>query len=316
MLQLNYLKLTSPRMDKDLFAGFMAKYQSQLEYLKSNPEYTFLDTMNRFLQNNSPLANIIIPTAADLNRLNAERVLEMYNAEFGNADGFHFFIVGNVDVNTLKPLMEKYLASLPAKGAKAEFKDNGLRPITGNNVFEFKKGAEPKSLIFERYFGEIPFSQDLAIRADLLGNILNIKGIEELREKIGGIYSGNISAALAKEPYSRYSVNVYLPCGPESVDTLLKAVAIEMERIKAEGPTEKDLAKVKIAKIEAYKEGLRKNETWTSYLGSVYSNNLDKAWVLDYEKLINSITAEEIKATANQLLNAPNHFRAVLYPEK
>lgn len=83
------------------------------------------------MYNNSPFAPISIPSEANLNSINPDRVMEMYNTEFANADGFHFYFVGNIDENTFKPLIEKYLASLPSKGTTPNYKDNGLRPRGG-----------------------------------------------------------------------------------------------------------------------------------------------------------------------------------------
>ncbi len=57
-----------------------------------------------------------------------------------------------------------------------------------------------------------------------MSEILNIRIIEELREKVQGIYGGGTFAEFEKYPYANYSFVLQLPCGPEKVDTLLKAV--------------------------------------------------------------------------------------------
>jgi zinc protease len=263
-----------------------------------------------------PFAPINIPTEAELKSINPDRIIEMYKTEFGNADGFHFFFVGNVDEKTLLPMVEKYIASLPTKGLVPKFKDNGLRPISGKNDFVFHKGKEPKSLVLAQFYGELPFSDDAELRADLLGEILNIKIIEELREKIGGIYSGGIYANVSDEPYDNYSFVLYLPCGPESVDTLIKASMAEIDRIKREGPSIRDLEKVKLAKVEAYRESMKTNTFWSNYLLEIKCNGYDAKRFLDYESVVNAVTAEQIREAANLMLSGENTFKAILYPEK
>jgi zinc protease len=316
MMQLNYLKLTSPRKDMDLFQGSISNSIAGLKDAKSSPETAFIDSMVKVFYKGQPFAPINIPTEAELKSTNLDRIIEIYKTEFGNADGFHFFFVGNVDEKILLPLVEKYIASLPTKGTIPMSKDNGLRPIYGRNEFVFHKGKEPKSLVLAQFYGELPFSDDAALKADLLGEILNIKIIEELREKIGGIYSGGIYSDVSDEPYDNYSFVLYLPCGPESVDTLIKASMAEIDRIKREGPSIKDLEKVKLAKVEAYRESIKTNGYWGSYLGKIKCNGYDARRFLEYESVVNAVTAEQIRETANLMLSGENTFKAILYPEK
>ena len=316
MMQLNYLKLTSPRKDMDLFQGSISNSIAGLKDAKSSPETAFIDSMVKVFYKGQPFAPINIPTEAELKSTNLDRIIEIYKTEFGNADGFHFFFVGNVDEKILLPLVEKYIASLPTKGTIPMSKDNGLRPIYGRNEFVFHKGKEPKSLVLAQFYGELPFSHDAALKADLLGEILNIKIIEELREKIGGIYSGGIYSDVSDEPYDNYSFVLYLPCGPESVDTLIKASMTEIDRIKREGPSIRDLEKVKLAKVEAYRESMKTNGYWGSYLGKIKCNGYDAKRFLEYESVLNAVTAEQIRETANLMLSGENTFKAILYPEK
>lgn len=316
MLQLNFLKLTSARKDLELFKGFISKQISALQNMKSNPQMAFFDTLNKSMYNNSPFAPISIPSEANLNSINPDRVMEMYNTEFANADGFHFYFVGNIDESTFKPLIEKYLASLPTKGTTPNYKDNGLRPRGGKNELKIYLGSEPKSIIVEEFYGEIPYSEGASLKAGLLADILNIKIIEELREKIGGIYSGGMYANVNNEPYHNFSFVLYLPCGPESVDTLMHAAMDEITRIKNEGPLSKDLEKVKLAKVEAYREAMKTNAFWNKYLAEIKSNGADKKRFLGYESILNAVTPEQIKDISNQMLSGENSLRAVLYPAK
>src|SRR5690606_31703076 len=158
-----------PRVDEDLFKGFISKQKSQLAFLTSNPQYAFVDTLSRVLYNNDERMPIAVPKESDLDKIDLARAVEIYKNEIGNADDFHFFIVGNIDEHTIKPLLEKYIASLPVKGIKPTYKDNGLRPIKGQNKFNFKRGSEQQSLILAQYYGEIEYSEDLALKADFLG---------------------------------------------------------------------------------------------------------------------------------------------------
>lgn len=315
LLQLTYLQLTEPRKDDALYSGFISTMKMQLQFLGSNPQVAFIDTLGKTLYHNDARRPIMVPTTEDIEKINADRVLQIYRDEFSNADGFHFFIVGNVDENTLKPLLEKYIASLPAKGTKPSFKDNGLRPITGNSTLKFKKGQEQKSLVLAIYSGEMPFTEDMALQTDMVGELLTIKVLEEIREAMGAMYSGGFNASLERDPYPSYSIQGQFPCGPENVDAIVAKVNEEIAHIKTNGPSQKDLDKVKQAKLEKRKEAIKTNNYWVGKLKQLQFADYSKERFLNADKEISKITIADIKATANKLFDGKNSFVAILYPE-
>jgi len=315
MLQLTYLNLTQPRKDEDLFKAYKEKQNTMIQFMMSNPEAAYFDTTVKTMYNNNPLAKMVIPKKADYDKLNLDRVLEIYHNEFGNGDGYHFFIVGNVNPETAMPLIEMYLGSLPADHKAAAFKDNGVRPIKGKNQLTFKKGKEKKSFILGVYSGEVPYSEDLALKANALAEVLNIKVIEVLREKMSGIYTGGFNASLNKYPYAHYTIQMYLPCGPENVDKLIAAAKEEINNVKTKGPEKKDLDKVKSQWHEKHVTDIKENKYWADKMQSSLFWGKDEKRVLNYDDYINKLTPAEIQQAAKQLFDGKNEFISVLYPE-
>lgn len=315
LMELTYLQLTSPRKDESLFKSFVGKMKTQLMFMSSNPQVAFIDTFIKKAYNNDPRRPILIPTSADLDRINPDRVLDIYKNEFTNADGFHFFLVGNVDDATLKPLLEKYIASLPSKGTTPSFKDNGLRMASGNQKLEFKKGTEQKSLILGFYYGEAPYSEDMALRVNMLGEIMTIKVIEQMREKMGAIYGGSLNGNMERDPYPHYALQLQLPCGPESVEPLLKEADVQIAKIKKDGPEQKDLDKVKTSLLEKRRENLKKNNYWIGKLQALMFWGYSQDRFFDMDNVINKVSIDDIKATANTVFSA-NSFIGILNPEK
>lgn len=316
LMQLTYLQLTEPRKDDDLYKGFMSTMKMQLQFLSSNPQVAFIDSLGKFMYHNDPRRPVRIPTIEDLDKINVDRCIDIYKNEFSNADGFHFFIVGNVDEKTIKPLLEKYIASLPVKGTTPSFKDNGLRMITGNNRMDFRKGQEQKSLVISMYEAEAPYSESLDLQADMVGQILTIKVLEQIREQMGAMYSGGMSGDMVRYPYSHFTLQGGFPCGPENVDPIVKKSAEEVNDIKTQGPEQKDLDKVKLAITEKRKEGLKTNTYWNGQLERLMFWGYSKENFLNYDKELAKITAADIKSTAGKMFTGNNSFVGVLYPEK
>ena len=245
MLQLVNLYFTAPRKDETLFTGWKEKQKSQMQFAMADPQNAFIDTFYQVLYQKNPLAPVVMPKPEDFDKINLDRSLAIYKEQFADANDFNFIFVGSFDIEKIKPLLATYLGSLPSAGKPAAFIDNGVRPAKGNIDLSVKKGTEPKSLIVAVYSGEVPYSESLALKAKALTEIMNIKIIEDLREKMGAIYGGGIFGGVNKYPYSNYSLFLQLPCGPQNVDTLLKAAAAEINDIKTNGPSQENLDKVK-----------------------------------------------------------------------
>lgn len=315
MLQLMYLKLTAPRKDEGLFNAYKDKQKTQIQFISADPTTAFFDTLNRVMYKQNPLAPFAVPKAEYYDAINLDRAIDIYKNELGTADGYEFYIVGNVDANTAIPLIETYIGSLPAAGKAPAFKDNGVRPISGVQTLNFKKGTEKKSFIFAMYMGETKYSEDLNLKAQALAEVLNIKVIEELREKLGGIYGGGYFASVRKYPYQRYSVGLQLPCGPENVDKLIAAANEVVANIKKNGPDAKDLDKVKATWHEQHRDKIKENSYWSDKMLQVMFWGADKKHIMDYDKWVDGLTTKDIQDVANQLLNGNNEFTSILYPE-
>jgi len=315
MLQLVNLYFTSPRKDEALFEGWKEKQHSQSEFALADPQTAFVDTFYQMLYQKNPLAPVIIPKPEFFDKINLDKSMAIYKEQFSDANDFNFIFTGSFDVEKIKPLLATYIGSLPSAGKPAAFVDNGVRPVKGDISLAVKKGTEPKSLVVAVFSGEIPYSEDLALKTKALTEILNIKIIEDLREKMGAIYGGSISGGLNKYPYNNYSLFLVLPCGPENVDTLLKAATAELNDIKTNGPSQENLDKVKKTWIEQYKVQIKENGYWSGKLQGIYFQGDDPNSIFDYEKNVNALTIDDIKATANKIFDGKNVFQSALYPE-
>ncbi len=316
LLKLNYLKLTEPRMDEGLFQSFLTKRKTRFQFLKANPRVAFIDSLISVMYDNSPLAPIAVPTAESLDNIDVNRLMEIYNKEFGNADGFHFFIVGNLNDVPVKSLIKTYLASLPTKGTTPTYKDNGLRMVDGDKIFKFYKGHNDKSMMLYQIHGEdIDYSQELALKADLLGQVMSIQITDTLREKMQVIYSGGAFANVSELPYEHYTVMMQLPTGPESVDIILEELADEIKGYTTNGGPDGNLHKAKKATLQKHEENMKENRYWLNNIENIMVWDKSKEFFLNYADKVKAITEQDIIDTANKLLNGDT-FIGISYPEE
>jgi len=315
LFQLTYLQFTKPRKDTALFNSFVQKNKSQFANLSANPEAAFVDTLYQTLFNNNPLAPISVPKSEYYDKINLDRSFAIYKERFGDANGMNFVFVGSFKESEMIPLIEKYIASLPATSKKFTYVDNKVRPVSGKNTLNVSKGKEQKSLILAFYTGELPYSEDLELKVRAMSEVLNIRIIEELREKVQGIYGGGTFAELEKVPYANYSFVLQLPCGPEKVDTLLKAVNKEFDMLVKNGPDQTYLDKVKKQWIEQYKTNIKENNTWLNQILNYKLQGGNPKRFIDYEKNVALLTVKDVQQAAKLVLDGRNQFTAVLMPE-
>jgi zinc protease len=313
-LQLVNLYFTQPRKDEQLFKSSVGKQKSMVQFLKGNPRAFYQDTLMKIIYNNSPWMSAI-PTEEEFNALDIEKILAIYKQIYGNADGMHFTFVGNIDPAKAKPLLEKYLGSLPGTPAEHNFKDNNIRPVKGVVEANIKKGKDPKSLITIIWSGETEYNSKERTSLRALIEVLNIKVIEKLREELGGMYSGGLNADIQKRPYPHYSISAMIPCGPENVDKLTNALLDIIKNAQQNGVSQTDLDKVKETWKKQYRAGMQTNELWLEGLSQAFIDQENPERILDFEKRVDAITIDDLKNAAQKYFDMKNYIKAVLYPE-
>ncbi|MCG2617637.1 insulinase family protein [Terrimonas sp. NA20] len=312
--QLTYLYLTQPRKDVALFKSFVTKQKAQLEFVKQNPESFFSDTVSKIAYNNNPWAPGI-PSPEDYDKISLDKSFAIYNELFSNAYGMHFTFVGKLDGAEVKPLLLKYIASLPAKPKDVSFKDNGVRLTAGPRTINIQRGKESQSFINLMFEGPIEDTREAKMQLNALVEAINIKITEKLREEMSGIYGGGLYGQVVKRPYLHYTVSANIPCGPENVGKLTDSLYALIKHVQEKGLEQKDLDKVKETWKKQYRVGVQNNNYWLSALSNSWINKEDPENILTFEQKVDALTLEDIQAAAKKFLPLDKAVKAVLYPE-
>lgn len=305
---------TSPRKDESLFKAFISGTKSQLQFIKQNPQAWYQDTMSRIKYNNSPWSGMI-PAAEDFDRISLDRSFQIYKTIYGNAYGMHFTFVGNIDINTAKPLFEKYLGSLPAAKKENKYNDNGIRMVKGVTEARLKRGKEKQSYINISFEGDAEWSREERMNLSALLEVMNIKIIEKLREEMSGIYGGGMNGSIVKRPYVHYVINASMPCGPENAEKLSNVFLDILKSAQTKGIEPGDLAKVKETWKKQYHVNLQSNDYWLSALSNAWIDENNPENILDYEEKVDELTPESLQTAAKKYFTFSNMTRFILYPE-
>lgn len=315
MLQLLSLRFGPTRLDADLYQSFVSRSQDAARHTMARPESVFSNAIQTTVFNGHPRVRLI-PTPADFERLSLERTRAIYEQRFSSARGMTFIFVGSFSLEAVRPLVARYLASLPTPPVSEQVVDLGIRPVSGVVQQAVHAGGEAKSTVSITFTGSADYSEAEQLRLQALVDVLNIKLIDELRERLTLIYGGGIGGGLARTPYPHYQLGLMLPCAPENVDRVIAAAMGEIRKLQDEGVKETDLAKVKQNWHTTHRKSLRENSYWLGRLQSATLYGTDPATLLEYDRRVDAITPSEVQQAAQRYLRRDNYVQVVLYPEK
>jgi len=314
MFQLIYLDFTAPRLDMAAFQALKNQIGPYLANRGSDPDEVFGDTLAVTMTQHSFRARPL--TAATFAEVNPEKALAFYKDRFADASGFTFVFVGNVDTLTLKPLVEKYIASLPSTGRKETFRDNGGRPPAGVVERIVRKGVEPKANTILEFTGACQYAPDTRFIIRAMLEVLQIQLNETLREQLGGTYSPNAGGTCTRTPRQQYSIQIQFNSSPENVDKLSKSVFTLIDSLKTHGPSAADVAKVKEELTRGREVDLKQNSYWVGNLLARTQAGEDITGLLDaYDAMIRGLTPAQIQDAAKKYFDTTNYARFVLLPE-
>ncbi|HYH57146.1 MAG TPA: insulinase family protein, partial [Anseongella sp.] len=315
LFQLTYLYFTEPRFDPDALKTWQAQQITFLRNKDKSPMSVYNDTlrsiMSSYDQRYAPLTEKMVED------IEFGRMEQVYADRFADASDFAFFLVGSFDLDSIRPLLQAYLGNLPATGRKENWKNLGINPPPGVISKKVLKGSEPQSRVTLVFSGPAEYDRMRSAHLNTLGEALQIKLRESLREEAGGVYGVGVNTSLSKYPEERYSVSVGFGCAPENVEKLTALVLAEVEKMRESGPTQTDVDKVIAIKKREHETALKENGYWIGLLAGSYQMKRDPAQAeAFFEESLETATPENLKEVANLYFDDSNYIKVVLYPEE
>ncbi len=311
--ELIYAYFTAPRLDMDVFEGYMQRIKASLANRLDDPNAVFSDTINAVLYNHN--IRRMSMTEAQVDQINPQTAYAIYQDRFADASDFTVTIVGSFTEEELMPLVLQYLGGLPVTDRQEEARDLGLYPSQHGVERAVYRGKEQKSSVRLYYFGDYDYSEKENMQLDALESILNIKLIERLREAESGVYGVSARASYSKSPRFRYSFSVAYGTSPDMVEPLMKSALDEINKIKRDGPEQVDIEKFVNEQKRQLEVQLRENGFWLGHLSGAYQRDEDPAYILEYVDELGKVTAESVRAVANKYLGDERLFKFVLMPD-
>lgn len=305
MLQLVYLKFTSPRKDETAFNSQIQRALQSIKNKNLDPNTALQDTIAHVVWLDNPRQKRA--TEEDIKAVNYDRLIELYRERFADAGDFDFFIIGDCNTDSIAPLLAKYIGALPTKGTKEKYRKIDLKMADGmvENVF-VKEMETPSAQILFMYHAPVKYNQKNRLMTNILGQLLDILFTQTIREDEGGAYSIGCNAGMSDYPEPYANVQIYLPTAPDKRVRMTEKIYEGVEQMCNEGPKQEDLDKVREYMLRSNQESLKTNGYWLSAITNIVRNGEDV--VKNYQKNMKSITTEDIRKLANKIFKSGNRI--------
>ena len=313
LFELNYLTFTQPRFDEDAIAAYLDGVRTNLSRRGESPESVFSDAVTKVVTSGHPrLAPLTMERLAEVSVESARRFL----VSALNPGDFTFVFAGKVDADSLRPFVETYLASIPGERTGRTWRQLGMERPSASSDTVVRKGMDAKALVFLGWFAPLSFSERGSAVAAALQEYLDIRLTEQIREKLGGVYSISANSAHGAAPRGELMLSVSFACDPERARALAEAAEAEVKAIR-DGKIDMGIFE---KAIEALRKG-RESELQNDGFIAVSTARLDAAYGLPpatlYQRaaLYDGLKPADLSAAAARLTEKSRSL-VMLMPEE
>lgn len=313
MMQLVYLHFTAPRKDDNAFAALMNGYRTSLANSASDPRKAFSDSINVLVNNYNP--RTVLLNLPVLENIDQDKALAIYKERFAVPADFTFVLTGNIDPENVnvKKAITTYLGGLKSQKGGEKYTDNNIRKPQGKVANEFAREMKiNKASNFILYSAPMTYNLNNRTMMTAIGNILNMRYLESIREKEGGSYGVGVRGGLMKIPVEEATLMMQFDTDPQKRDRLIGIIHSEVDEIVNNGPRPDDVQKVKENMLKKFSEDVADNRWWSSAIERYYEDNLNL--VEGYKTSVEAINPETIQSALKQIVAKGNVVEVKMKP--
>ncbi len=315
LLQLLYLKFEEPRFDQEAYDALKSRYVAMIANMNKNPQKVMSDSLQLILSGHHPRTILLSPEFFE--KISLEQMKQIYLDRYSDAGDFTFFIVGNLEENVVKPLVEKYIGSLTDQPRSETWKNHQIELPKGKTSREiFIPLQTEKANVMVVMGKDAEWSPESNLKLSVVRDVLKLRYTEEIREKEGGTYSVSVVAQSEKFPESEKILQVNFDTDPEKADRLKSIVFREIDKLVKNGPTAEDLDKVVKNLLKDREQAKPNNGYWMGTLTNFYRYGVNFDLPGNYEDILKNLTVKDMKKFAGKFFKKTDQVEVVFKPLK
>lgn len=313
-LQLVYLEFTAPNDRAEGFEVLRRRLETAIAHRASDPGSVYGDAV---IETNTAGHYLYRPIKPEeVPGLKREESLRFYHERFTNAADFTFVFVGSFDVDTIAPLLARYLGALPSAGkAASHFEDRGVKFPEAVKRTEVRKGREPRSTTTLTFFADGGNSETDRQQALTAAGVVRNRLRGLLREEMSGTYGVSVNYSDIQPVRGYGTMTISFGSSPENAAKLSAAVFDEIDRMQANGVAPEDLSKEKEIERRELEVAERQNGYWLGALRRMHVLGRDPSLLRRRRQEIDAVSLEWLQVALRRYFPARRYTQVTLMPE-
>ncbi|MCM1451193.1 MAG: insulinase family protein [Clostridium sp.] len=314
LMELIYMTFTDFAINEQEYKAMQNMISSALANQALNPQFIFQRDMTKAFYKSA--ASQVITSEA-VNAANREAILDIIHSSLANAADYTFYFVGDVTVEQITPLLEQYIATLPADAKKKTTEyvvnaDREITPGTARDTFTTKMET-PQTWVAIVVEGDMPYTAKNKKISSMVGQILSNRLLKTIREEMGAVYSIGAVSNMKRQGKYNTLMQIPFPMKPEMKEQALSEIDKMVHAMTADIKAE-ELNPVKEFMVKSANEDREQNDGWLGQMVATQLNGVD-VMANDVET-INSVTIEDVQNFMKDFLGQGNYRIALLDPEE
>ena len=226
-------------------------------------------------------------------------------------------MVGDIEADEAKPLIEKYIGSLPNVERKESWVDHKIRPAKGTTTRDIDiKFATPKAIVSVAFHKEMKAEPANILKANILRGILDLRYTTNIREKEGGTYGVSVRNGFSRIPVQKATMAMQFECDPAKAEHLKSLIYKEIEEIKANGVTEDEVQNIVKNLLKNREQGVKSNKYVISALTGYVQTGVNDTDPKNFEDILNKLTPKDIQKFAKSMFNKKTDIVDMMFRTK
>jgi len=323
LFQMINLAFTHPRFDERALENVRRQNREAIEGALASPQGQFVRRLRELYAAGDPR---LTPLTVDaLNGITRDQIEAVYRDRFADPGDFALFFVGSFEIDRMEALVERYLAGIPGGSTEvtgslesAAFRetpgDNGYRLPEEGVLETVRAGSEPVAQVAIVLHSDYQWSREENQRFTSLGDLLDIRLRETIREEAGGSYSIGAGGWRERYPREQAFMQIGFAMDPARADELIDRALEVVQELRSEPVSDDYVRRITAQQLESWEQGLRENSFWLGTLEFYLYHGRDLESVLTMPDLIERLDAEELRETAERYLDPERRLQVLLLP--
>lgn len=314
LFEMLHLFFTQPRFDEEAIEAMLEQLDTNLSHQEEDPNFIFTRELHKLVYGGNH--RFMPMESGDLQAVSVEQAVNFISNCLNPAD-YTFIFTGNINIKELQELCAQYIASIPVSTAMNAWVDPKIVRPEKTNVAVYK-GKEDKSTVSITWFAAADqvFNEEKSQTAALLSEYLEILLTDEIREKMGGVYSIGSYASVDVIPAGESHISVYFICDPARAAELSNAVKDRITEIHTKALNMDIFNKAREALLKEHENAIQGNlHIARSYANSSVLYGLPLSRLNSRPEIIKKVKPQDVQDLCRAILKN-GAIELILYPER